>query len=185
MAIANLVIAVVALVVAVASAVWTAATWFLAAGRGKATLLIGEATQDKKLFVTTPDKFGKGTVISIRDEYEVSVIAVRVHSIGRAPVMVQGISFRHVSSGMELTLDELDVGPGLPHPLEPGANATWALAMGHVDSLIHSAGVIDRSGRREVAVVVELGNGRELTTDAYVVPPPGMNPRHVSARRGG
>jgi hypothetical protein len=178
--VANLIIAIVALVIAVASAVWTAATWILEGGRGKATLLVGEATQDKKLMVITPDKFGKGTAISIRDEYEVSVIAVKVHSAGRSPVVVQDISFKHISSGMELTPDPLDIGPDLPHTLEPGANATWAVAMGYMDALIHSAAVVDSSGRREIAVVVELGNGRTLTTATYVVPPPGRRPRHVS-----
>jgi hypothetical protein len=119
--VATLIIAVLGLVLSVASLTWQAATFVLSGSRVRADLKYGAANAAGAL--TGPP--GSTPLVSlIAQGFTDEVLGVEVRNLGRLAATVDRVQVA-IAGGIKLqTL--LDVkGPSLPHRLEPQSSASW------------------------------------------------------------
>lgn len=153
-------VAILAVVLACLSLGWQAATYVLTGGRVKVTLLVG-AMGNGGMVTGSPDKLKPGWFDGVAEQgYRSPVVAVKVANVGRQPVTVTRWSVVCPLAG-SLTPVANSIGPPLPHRLEVGESATWAVDMHSVHTFMEATRKVVARGRQVVAFgQVELGDGR-------------------------
>lgn len=153
-------VAVLGVVLACLSLGWQAATYVLTGGRVKVTLLLG-AMGNGGMVTGSPDKLKHGWFDRVAEQgYRSPVVAVKVANVGRQPVTVAQWSVVCPLAGSVTPVGN-SIGPALPHRLEVGESATWAVDMHNVHTFMEATRKVLAEGRRVVAFgQVELGDGR-------------------------
>lgn len=169
---AELWIALLGVVVACLSLGCQAATYVLTGGRVKVILRVGALADSGQGMVTAPpSSLSREWAADLAAQgYSRPVVAVRVANVGRLPVTVERWSIRS-PRGVSVSPIGDSIGPTLPHRLDAGESATWAVDAREVQALAQAAKVLPdaRRGRGLFAAgqvddglrgVVELGDGR-------------------------
>jgi hypothetical protein len=160
---------------------WQAAIYVLSGGRVKVRLLVG-ALGNGGMATKPAADLSPGWLKELASQgFSRPIVAVTVANVGRQPVYVARWGLK---SGLGPSLYPIadGIGPSLPHRLEVGDAATWAVDMGTVQAFIMAtnetlAGSRPGSGRRnsllgqiqaevrrpqgtDVVGIVELAAGR-------------------------
>jgi len=176
-----LAVAICGVVLASLSLGWQAANYVLTGGRVKVRLLVGAMGNGGMATGPTENLSPDWLEGLAKQGFSRPIVAVTVANIGRQPVQVTrwglksglGASFYPLTDG---------IGPSLPHRLEVGDAATWAVGMDTVQAFFQTTnetlgksqlgsgrpksliGRIEAEARRplgrDVVGVVELGDGR-------------------------
>jgi hypothetical protein len=153
----TLVIAVIGLVLAVASIVWQAAAFRLSGARVKVQLREGALGHG---YVATGPPGTQPMSALARQGFDTEILAVLVRNKSRMPITVERVQARF-ETGMAIG-HTVQVGQTtLPHRLEGGASDTWFVDMGTIRRVIpvlKTPKHEHRSGMK-VRMEVELGDG--------------------------
>jgi hypothetical protein len=163
---AALIIAIVSLVIAGASASWQVAEYLLTGGRPRATLqhgtmdrggaYLGEVKRDgRKLDISTVHAQGLGGK---------EVLAVEVVNHGRSQVTVAKYALCTEGGSLSYRPVGDTVGPELPFRLQAGESATWYVDMDDVDALAGSEVEVLKNRPRAAYIEVTLGTGKTVRT---------------------
>jgi len=167
MEIATLIIAALGVLLGALSLGWQAATYVLTGGRVKIALKVGAVVDSgtgmalMPVAEATPDKLA-----SLGQQgFSRAVIAVEVRNVGRLPVTVSRWSLES-SLGVSYVPIADSLGSALPHRLDLGEPATWALDLHQAIHLVKTTTEVLGKGCEQARVhgVVELGDGRRYTT---------------------
>jgi hypothetical protein len=123
--------AVLGVVLGALSLGWQAATYVLTGGRIKVSLRVG-AMGPGGMVTTKPADLSPGWLEPLAEQgYGRPVVSVRVANVGRQPVTVArwGLKSR---AGASLYPMADSIGPPLPHRLDTGESASWAVDMAQV-----------------------------------------------------
>ncbi len=165
---ATLVIAVVGLVLSVASLVWQATTFRLSGPRVRVELLIGAVSRNG--FATAP--LGSGWQRSLEqlqaNGLPTAVLAVRVRNVGRQATSVERYeaAFNNRAS-YSLTVPPPGC-PSLPYRLEAEAQAVWWLPLEDVAQFVVRSQNVLSKPMTAAAMRIELGSGRKYQTEQRV-----------------
>lgn len=148
-----------------ASLGWQAATHVLTGGRVKTTLKVGALADSGQGMVLTPaDRVTPDTLQRAAAQgYSQPIIAVEVRNVGRLAVTVSRWSIKSSHGVSYIPIGE-SLGPTLPHRLDAGESATWALDLGAAIQLAKtSTEVLSKNGKpAHIRGVVELADGRSF-----------------------
>lgn len=165
MEVVTLVIAVVGVALGVASLAWQVVAHVLSGGRVKAALKVG-AHSGSAMVSMPADKATPESLKQMTSQgFPQPVIAVEARNVGRLPVTVErwGITS---TQGLQAIPWGDSIGPSLPHRLESGGSATWAVdlrtALALADTSLHVLGTGQSSTR--ITGMVELADGRKYKT---------------------
>jgi hypothetical protein len=160
---------------------WQAATYVLSGGRVKVRLLVGALGNGGMATKPAEDLSASWLKELASQGFSRPVVAVTVANVGRQPVNVARWGLK---SGLGTSLYPLadGIGPSLPHRLEVGDAATWAVDMETVQAFMKATnetlgrsqpgsarrnsllGQIEAEARRpqgsDVVGIVELADGR-------------------------
>ncbi|MFL1430299.1 MULTISPECIES: hypothetical protein [unclassified Nocardiopsis] len=160
--IATFVIAVVAAVTAAVSLTWNVVSWLFSGGRATAELDDGVIQANGVAYALTE----RGKPIdpnAAKYGFTKRAIFVTVRSVGRLPVTVAQWHLK--LPGLRYGEMNSPHGPSLPHRLEPGEHAQWAI---EVDEQMLATLRTTRGRAKvddvEVYAVVSLGSGKEIKT---------------------
>ncbi len=160
MVIANFVIALIGLIAAVASLAWQAATFLLSGIRVKCKMLHGGINPAGR-FVMNPIRSREATLgrSAISQGFTREALFLTVHNTGRLAFAVTGWHLVF-EGGVKTGVMGSPLGPRLPHRLDVGEEATWALEMQQardVAELLHA----DRDVSSVTAwMEAQVGNGK-------------------------
>ncbi len=156
----TLVIAVVGLVLSVASLTWQVSTFLLSGARVRCELRhVGVAPG--RTWASVPPRNPLRLPPELTEQgFTDERLAVIARNVGRLPVSVEryalmfgaGINFGSVRPESHE--------PQLPHRLEPGEQATWMLSLAEARDIVSHA----RKGPQRAWMTVELGNGKTVRT---------------------
>lgn len=175
-----LVVGICGVVLASLSLGWQAASYVLSGGRIKVRLLVGAVGNGA--MVTGPvDSMTPGWFEGLAAQgFSQPIVAVSVANVGRQPVKVARWGLES-GLGMSLHPSANGIGPSLPHRLDVGDAATWAVEMATVRvffeianevsvkspgdavnrrTLFNLGTLINRPRRTEVVATVDLADGR-------------------------
>ncbi|OOC52613.1 hypothetical protein NOSIN_01195 [Nocardiopsis sinuspersici] len=160
--IATFVIAVVAVVTAAVSLTWNVLSWLFSGGLAKVELDDGVIHANGTTYALT--ERGEPVDPSVtKAGFTRRALFVTVRSKGRLPVTVAQWHLK-LPKHKYVEMNSLH-GPSLPHRLEPGEQAMWAI---EVDEQMLSILRDDRAWAKvddvEVYAVVSLGSGKEIKT---------------------
>jgi hypothetical protein len=160
--IVTLVVAIIGVVLALASLVWQAATFVLSGSRVKVELHRGMTRRQPAQGIAralgppepTPSELGGLRAQGFEDE----VAGVDVRNVGRLAVSVEEVTlFADDGWGFAVLADPEN--QTLPHRLEPGAAATWHIPIEGLQRLVESDGKT-----RSLSMHVKLGTGQTVRT---------------------
>lgn len=170
---ASLLVAVLGVVMAAASLTWQAASFVLTGGRPKIDLKPGALAADGGSMVLveprqfTPDWF-KNTA---SQGFGRPIVAIEVRNVGRLPITVNRW---HLATRVGVTLMPIadSIGPDLPHQINVGQSATWAVGLQEVKGVADTAGEVLGDGETTAAVFgrIVLGDGRQRDTPGSIRP---------------
>lgn len=130
---------------------WQAANYVLTGGRVKIRLLVG-AMGDGQMATGPTENLSPAWLEGLAKQgLSQPIVAVTVANVGRQPVQVTRWGLK---SGLGTSLYPLanGIGPTLPHRLEVGEAATWAMELGTVQAFIQTT--------NETLGKSQLGSGR-------------------------
>jgi hypothetical protein len=168
--IVTLVVAILGVVLAVASLVWQAATFVLSGSRVGLTLRRGLIRRDGTGTVALalgPLEPSADHYAMLREQgFNEEVVIVEVRNKGRLAVSVESVR-TDTQDGWGFACIADPENPAMPHRLEPGAKETWHEKLAAIQKIVDTKGQ-----SQEVWMTVELGNGKVLRTDqtTLVVP---------------
>jgi hypothetical protein len=155
-----LVLAIVGVVLSVASLTWQLATFLLTASRVRAHLRHGGVGRGGISF-GPPGTFMGGRLAE--QGFSKELIGVEVFNRGRVGVNITSWRIQAGRESYRPVGDQL--GPQLPHRLEPGASASWFAPMETVRRVVAtSAEVLDGPNPASVRGFVQLGTGGLVKT---------------------
>lgn len=95
--------------------------------------------------------------LAIESRASIKVVGIRASNQGRTPVAVTGIGFLPQGSDQKLALlwNRIYGGPQLPHTLEPGQEANWAVTEDEIKRTL-----AENYWGPEIKAYVELGTGK-------------------------
>jgi len=98
--------------------------------------------------------------LAIEPQANIRVVGIRASNRGRTPVAVTGIGFLPQGSDQKLALlwNRIYGGPELPHTLEPGQEANWAVTEDEIKRTL-----AENHWGPQVRAYVELGTGKRRT----------------------
>jgi hypothetical protein len=137
---------------------WQAATYVLTGGRVKVKLLVG-ALGNGGMATGPPEHVSADWLQRLASQgFNQPIVAVTVANVGRQPVQVVRWGLK---SGLGASLYPSNgVGPPLPHRLEVGDAATWAVGMEAVQAFIQTTnetlGKSERSSRHAKSLVGQI-----------------------------
>jgi hypothetical protein len=155
---ATLAIAVLSLVLSVASLTWQAATFVLSGSRVRAELKHG-ARNASTVVTGAP---GSQDFLSLAGQgLTDEVIGIEVRNVGRLAASIQSVSAA-LASGLKVTPVRELVGPTLPHTLEPQSAASWFLPAAPIRDVVafSSKGRLKQPDPNKVWMEVTLGTGK-------------------------
>lgn len=172
----TLVVAIVGVMLALASLVWQGAVFVLSGSRVRVNLRRGALRRDAAGAVariagpTNPT--GSDYALIHNQGFTEDVLIVDVRNVGRMAVSVEQIAAASEDGWGFARLADPE-NPALPHRLEPGAKETW-----HVEMLPFQRLVDADSRPRRAWITVELGTGRVVQTkdSTLIVPSPAPTP---------
>ncbi|SRR6266567_2577895 len=152
-AVATLIIAVLGLVLSVASLTWQAATFVLSGSRVRADLKHGAANAGG--VVHGPP--GSQPLASLAAQgFTEEVIGVQVRNEGRLATTIDKVE-ASLANGLKVNLFGALPGPSLPHRLEPQSSAVWFMPAAPVRAAVAaSAQVLKRADPCQVWMEVEV-----------------------------
>ncbi|MFF7985447.1 hypothetical protein ACFZDK_41125 [Streptomyces sp. NPDC007901] len=168
MDVANFVIALIGLIAAVASLVWQAVTFVLSGIRPQCKMMHG-AINPGRQYATYPI-VGRtlrlpGSVVA--QGFTEEALFVTVHNAGRLPFSVKSWHLV-LEGGVSTGVLNNPFGPALPHRLDVGEEATWAIEMSQAQQVADAW----RSQRGGVSVPawmeVQVGNGKTYRSKEVV-----------------
>jgi hypothetical protein len=124
----SLPVAITGVVLASLSLGWQAANYVLTGGRITVNLLVG-AMGNGSMATAAPEKLSSEWLEGLAAQgFSRPVVAVTVANVGRQPVVVAGWGLK---SGLGPSMHPMadSIGPSLPHRLDVGEAATWAVDM--------------------------------------------------------
>lgn len=161
--ITTLVVAICAAVVAATALGWQVASWLLSGGRAKVELLNGALHQFGPQWVVMPPNKPLDPSAAANG-FTRRAIFVEVRNVGRLPITVTSWQLK-LPGGVKIGELNSPNGPKLPHRLEVGDNATWAIEVdGQLVAALHATRRMAKVDDVEVRAVVSLGSGKEITT---------------------
>ena len=176
MDVVTLVIAVVGLVLSVASLCWQVAQHRLSGPRVRAELLWGGIAHDRA--VTGPIK---GTLEVFRHAgVDTPVIAVKGRNHGRLPIDVTGFTVE-MDGGGGYSLPGWRFNPSLPHRLESGSEVTFYLPLEDVERAVT---VFGRVYRGRLRGRLDLAAGDPAASAWVAFPPNGKGFIALASRKG-
>jgi hypothetical protein len=154
-AVATLVIAVLGVVLSVASLTWQAATFILSGSRVRADLKHG-ARNAAGVVHGSPRSMQQQLPSLAAQGFTEEVIGIEVHNVGRLAATVDRVSAA-LAGGMKYNFLSDVVGPSLPHRLEPQSSASWFAPAAPVRQAVAvSAEVLKRPDPCEAWMEVEV-----------------------------
>ena len=160
--VATLWIAVIAAITAAVSLTWNVLSWLFSGGLAKAELDNGAIHANGRAYALI--ERGKPVDPSAaKSGFTRRALLLAVRSVGRLPVTVAqwqlklpGLSYGEMNSPH---------GPRLPHRLEPGEHAVWAIEVDEqMLATLHTSRTWAKVDEVEVYAVVKLGSGKEIKT---------------------
>ncbi len=169
---------------------WQAATYVLTGGRITIGLRVG-GLGSGGMVTAPPETLSQDWLESLASQgFSRPIVAVTVANIGRQPVTVARWGLKS-GLGMSLYPAADSIGPSLPHRLDIGDSATWAVDMRAVEAFIHatnetfgeSQGESKQAGSligkiqaetkklpqgKDVAGIVELADGRSKLSRSVI-----------------
>jgi hypothetical protein len=156
-----LIVAIVGLVLSVASLTWQTAMFVMSGSRVRASLLHG---------ARGPGGVASGPPGKVRFEQLVAqgftqeVIGIQTRNVGRLAVQIVGVA-AVLQSGVRVTQLPGTVGPELPHRLEAQSTGTWFLPAAPVRAAVKAtSGIGNGKDPCKCWMVAELGNGKTVAT---------------------
>ncbi len=160
-----IVVAILSLVLAALSLGWQAATFFLEGGRVKATFN-GGFVGSGMVVTVAPDKFADpDTIEFMRSQgYANPVASVQVRNVGRMPVTITSWSVVAYPGKTALQPVGQSIGPSLPHRLDAGESAIWAVDFRAVYAMLKTTATVLKlpEGGMRAKATVSLGDGRTV-----------------------
>lgn len=160
----TLLVAVLGVILSVASLVWQAATYLLEGPRVKVELRVGAASFSGG-YAHQPVKPGwqRGLAEMAAQGMTQGLLVVLVRNIGRHPTSVLRYS-GVTDGGVKFGLTSAPPGcPSLPHRLEPHSEALFYLELADAHAVVDATAATAKRARA-IRIEVELGNGRTVTT---------------------
>lgn len=161
-----LLVSALSLVLAALALGWQIAQYLLSAGRPKATLLHGLVSHSEA-YSGPVSVDGKGFDLDGLRSQGMSgfeAVGIQVTNHGRAAVIIESVKLLPRGGTMSLIPVRERVGPDLPHKLEPGANASWFLDLGHAERLAAASREVIKERVSGVYMTAQLGNGKTVRT---------------------
>jgi len=161
-----LLVSALSLVLAALALGWQIAQYLLSAGRPKATLLHG-LVSSSGAYSGPVRADGRGFDLDGLRRQGTSgfeVVGIQVTNHGRAPVIIESVKLLPRGGALSLTPVGERVGPDLPHKLEPGANASWFVDLGHAGRLAAAAREVLNKQVAGVYMTAHLGTGKTVRT---------------------
>ncbi len=157
MAIATLIIAVLGLVLSVASLTWQAATFVLSGSRVRADLRHG--ARNATTAVSGPPGSQQLQFLAAQGFTE-EVIGIEVRNVGRLAASIESVAAT-LAGGVQFTQLRDSGGPPLPHTLEPQSAAKWFLPAVPVRAAVAvSSQTLKGADPCKVWMEVTLGTGK-------------------------
>jgi hypothetical protein len=171
--IVTLVVAILGVLLALASLVWQAATFVLSGSRVRLLLRQGALKRmaGGTVRISGPLQPTASDCEVMRSQgFEEPVLIVEVRNRGRMAVSVEDIAAVS-EDGWGFKRAEDPENPSLPHRLEPGAKQAW-----HVELAVFQA-LVDKDRKpRKAWMTVELGTGRVMRTKQSTLVSPSATP---------
>lgn len=123
MAAATLIIAVLGLVLSVASLTWQAATFVLSGSRVRAELKHG--ARNASGVISGPPRSQQLKALA-EQGFPEEVIGIKVHNVGRLAASIDSVEAA-LAGGVKISMLVDIVGPSLPHRLDAQSSASWFL----------------------------------------------------------
>lgn len=161
-----LLVSALSLILAALALGWQIAQYLLSAGRPKATLLHG-LVSSSEAYSGPVRADGRGFDLDGLRRQGMSgfeAVGIQVTNHGRAPVIIESVKLLPRGGAMSLTPIGERVGPDLPHKLEPGANASWFLDLGHAVRLAAASREVLKERVTGVYMTAQLGTGKTVRT---------------------
>ncbi|RKS10033.1 hypothetical protein DFP74_5779 [Nocardiopsis sp. Huas11] len=152
-----------------ASFAWQVLHYVLTGGRIRVRLRLGFMGADESTLVTQdPKAFTEAQVQRLADQGFVHRLAVvEVVNKGRMPVTVQRWGVR-ASPGASIHPIGDSIGPQLPHRLDVGESATWAVAWNSAFALREASKALSDGRPVRLRGVAELADGRPKKSREYL-----------------
>jgi hypothetical protein len=145
-----LVVGICGVVLASLSLGWQAATYVLTGGRITVGLRVG-GLGNGGMATAPPETLSQDWLENLASQgFSRPIVAVTVANIGRQPVTVARWGLK---SGLGMSLYPVadSIGPDLPHRLDIGESATWAVDMHAVEAFIYATNETFGESQREQA----------------------------------
>jgi hypothetical protein len=143
---------------------WQVVSYVLAGGRVKANFSPGMIGGGG--LITGPASAFVESIQSLRAQgYDGPVVAVvQVRNVGRLPVTVSGWSVAVKPGGTSFRPIAESLGPALPHRLDAGEAASWAVDMARVKALVDATSSVLKVPPQSMRVraTVSLADGRTV-----------------------
>lgn len=158
---ASFVIALLGLIAAISSLAWQAATFILSGIRLDCNMLYGAISSGRKI-ATYPIKnrrLGSLDTSMIAQGFTTEAIFLTVHNNGRLPFSVKNWHLA-LEGGVRTGVLNNPFGPTLPHRLDVGEEATWAMEL---EETMHVVNMFrDQRGEGPIPawIEVQVGNGK-------------------------
>jgi hypothetical protein len=160
MSTAALIVAIVSIIISVASLSWQAASFSLSGPRVKVSLRHGAAGRGG-IITGAPGKLDLGWAVS--EGYTHELLAVEATNVGRMAVAVTKVS-ASFPSGFGVSETQNPFTPVLPHRLEAQTTQTYYISMEMVRRTAYVAFRATGENSQPVSMLVELGNGKTVKT---------------------
>lgn len=168
MVVANFVLALIGLVAAVASLVWQAVTFTLSGIRPQCKMAHG-AINPGQQYATYPI-VGRTLQLpssAVAQGFTEEALFVTVHNAGRLPFTVK--NWRLVlEGGVSTGVLNNPFGPTLPHRLDVGEEATWAIEMNQVRQVADAWRTQHGGASVPAWMEVQVGNGKTYKSKEVV-----------------
>lgn len=157
---ANFVVAVLAVALAIISLLWQAITWRLSGGMAKVNLFLGAIDSTGSAYITVPAKYSIGEMERLkRQGFSRKVAILTVWNTGRLPITVHGwqIEFQ---KRYKILQTSFVMGPDLPFRIDIGESGTWAVDLQKIAAI--SSALESSAGSKSVKIrtAIKLGDSR-------------------------
>ena len=168
MTVANFVIALIGLIAAIVSLAWQAVTFVLSGIRPQCNMLHG-AINPGRQFATYPITDRQLSLPSSvgSQGFTEEALFVTVHNAGRLPFTVKSWNLV-LEGGIKTGVLNNPFGPSLPHRLDVGEEATWAIEMTQVNAVVGAWRNQSGGGAVPAWMEVQVGNGKTYKSKQIV-----------------